>query len=636
MLQSIRDKSGSKIAYAILALLMAAFMFFGIQGYFVASGDTGVAKVGGTDISSGAYRERMNETLQRMRTMMGESFQSEFFNTPQYKRQVVDQLVDEELMTQAGAAAGVAVSDARLREEIGKIEAFHVDGAFDGKQYALVLQANKMTIEQFEQRMRRDLAVRELPSQIAASALVTEADVDSFLRLRDQTRSFRYLALNTPSVTAEQVSDEEAKTYFLKNPEKFATKEQASLEYIELNAATLPVPPADEATLRDRYEQQKATRFGSGEQRLSSHILVSVAAGAEAEAQKVALAKAEALLAKVRGGESFDAVAKSSSEDVGSKESGGDLGWIEKTGTFEPAFEEALFGLQVGAVSDPVRTDQGYHLITVREARSASFRPFEEVRAELESEYTVGEREQLYGERFNDLVDEGFASPGSLEPAAKALEASIQKTELFDRDSGGGIAMFPKVREAAFSDAVLLERNNSEPIELGENHVVIVRLLEHKPSLPRKLEDVLAEVKGLLAIERKGKQAKDAADGFYKRLRAGETLDALAASVSAQVTSAEGVGRNAMTHDAKLVTEAFKLPRPLSGKVSPALVQGGDQRHALLELTAVTDIDVKSIDAAARDAARASLKSGLASSDNEALRDALRKRVAIVVHEDRL
>ncbi len=128
MLQSIRDKSGSKIAYAILALLMAAFMFFGIQGYFVASGDTGVAKVGSTDISSGAYRERMNETLQRMRTMMGESFQSEFFSTPQYKRQVVDQLVDEELMTQAGAAAGVAVSDARLREEIAKIEAFHVNG----------------------------------------------------------------------------------------------------------------------------------------------------------------------------------------------------------------------------------------------------------------------------------------------------------------------------------------------------------------------------------------------------------------------------------------------------------------------------------------------------------------------------
>ncbi|MBI2399394.1 MAG: SurA N-terminal domain-containing protein [Xanthomonadales bacterium] len=636
MLQSIRDKSGSKIAYVILSLLMAAFMFFGIQGYFVASSDSGVARVGSAEISSGAYRERMNETLQRMRTMMGDSFRSDFFNTPQYKRQLVDQLVDEELMTQAGAAAGVAVSDARLREEIRKIEAFHVNGAFDGKQYALVLQANQMTVEQFEQRMRRDLAVRELPSQIAASALVSDADVDAYLRLRDQLRSFRYLALQAPVVGADQISDEEAKAHFLKNVEKYATKEQVSLEYIELNAATLAVPPADEALLRERYEQQKATRFGSGDQRLASHILVAVAADAAADAQKAALAKAEGLAGRIRGGEAFDAVARSASDDVGSKESGGDLGWIEKTGTFEPAFEEALFGLQVGAVSDPVRTDQGYHLIHVRETRAANFKPFEEVRSELEAEYAVSEREQLYGERFNDLVDESFASPGSLEPTAKALEAVIQKTELFDRDFGGGIAMNPKVREAAFSDPVLLERNNSEPIEIGENHVVVVRLLEHKPSLPRKLEEVSTEVKAALAIERQGKQAKDEADALLKRLRAGESLDALAASAKAEVAVAEGVGRNAMNHDAKLVGEAFKLARPAEGKTSTALVQGGDQRYVLIELTAVTDVDLKTLDAAARDAARASLKSGLASSDNEALRDALRQRVEITVHEDRL
>ncbi|HWT14313.1 MAG TPA: hypothetical protein VN581_00920, partial [Patescibacteria group bacterium] len=204
------------------------------------------------------------------------------------------------------------------------------------------------------------------------------------------------------------------------------------------------------------------------------------------------------------------------------------------------------------------------------------------------------------------------------------------------RDSGGGIAVFPKVREAAFSDPVLVERNNSEAIEVGENHVVVVRILEHKPAAPRKYEDVVAEVKSTLAGERQARKAKDDADALFKRLRAGESLDALAASTGVQVAVAEGVGRNAMTHDAKLVSEAFKLSRPAEGKSSQSLVQGGDQRYSLVELTAVKDGDAKALDDAARTAARDSLKSGFASSDNIALRDALRKRVDIVVHEDRL
>jgi peptidyl-prolyl cis-trans isomerase D len=147
---------------------------------------------------------------------------------------------------------------------------------------------------------------------------------------------------------------------------------------------------------------------------------------------------------------------------------------------------------------------------------------------------------------------------------------------------------------------------------------------------------VVAEVKAALATERHGKKAKEDADALFKRLQAGESLDALGASVGVQVVAAEGIGRNGMTHDAKLVAEAFKLPRPLEGKPARALVQAGDQRYSLLELGAVKDGDPKAADVAARNAARDSLKSGFASSDNIALRDALRKRVDIVVREDRL
>lgn len=636
MLQSIREKSGTKIAYFILSLLMAAFMFFGVEGYFVATSDNGVANVGGTEISASEYRSRMSELLQRMRAMMGTSFNADFFNTPQYKRQVLDQLVDEELLTQAGAAAGVAISDARLRDEIVKIEAFQVDGKFSPTQYTAVLQANNMTVEEFERRMRRDIAVRELPAQLEVSAIATDAEVEHYLRLRDQTRSFRYLLLDAPSVTAEQVSDDEAKAYFLQHASKFETRERVALEYVELDAAALVVPAADEATLRERYDEQKSLRFGSGDQRLASHILVAVPAGADADAQKAALSKATDLLARIRGGAAFEVVARESSDDIGSRETGGDLGWIEKTGTFEPAFEEALFGLAVGTVSEPVRTDQGYHLINARESRAADFRPFEEVRSELEAEYAASEREHLFGEKFNALVDQAFASPGSLDPAAKALEVPVGKTELFDRDAGTGIAANPKVREVAFSESVLAERNNSEAIEVGENHVVVVRVLEHKPAAARLFDEVVAEVKQSMAEERRTKQAKDQATALHQRFLAGESLDDLSAEVAVSVAVAEGVGRNGMLHDPKLVTEAFKMPRPAEGMASKAMTQSGDGRHALIELTGVKDGDTSAMDDDARVAARDGLRSGYAAADNQALRETLRKRVKVVVHEDRL
>lgn len=635
MLQQIRDKSGSKFFYTLLmVLIIGGMLFFGLGDYSFGGAQPFVAKVGSEIINENQFQDRLQEQQSRMRSMMGESYNSKMFNTPQFRRQLLDQLIDEELITQAGAGAGMAVSNAKVIEEIAKIDAFKRDGKFDTDLYVQLLKSNGMTPQKFQERMRRDIAVRELPMQINATAMVTAKDVDNFVRLRDQTRTFRYVTLVPTPVAPDSITDEQVKQYFQAHSIDYVTPEQVSIEYVELNGTSIPRVTADEAELLKRYEGQ-LNRFGTNEQRLTSHILIEAAESADAAAQKAAQQKADAIAAELAGGKDFAEAAKASSEDVGSKAAGGDIGWIEK-GSTEPAFEEALFALEAGKVSAPIRTSQGYHIIKLQEIRPAAIKPFEEVRAELEAEYI----EEAHVQKYTELQDELFAAAdhtsGTLEPLAKAINAQVQKTELFTRDFGPGIATFPDLRDAAFSADIKEDGLTSEPIELGKEHVVVIRLAQHQASRPRTLDEAKEEVRSLLVSEASTKSARDAADAALKRLLGDESLDTIAAGSGVGVVEAKDTGRQGSTHDAALVSEVFKMARPAANAATNGLAKLNASSYALVQLQSVTDADPSKLDEAARTAARDQMRQELAATESEAFRKALRARVPVQIDETKI
>lgn len=635
MLQQIRDKSGSKIFYMLLMLLMIGGMaFFGLGDYSFGGAKPFVAKVGDEIISENDFAERLQQQQRQMRSMMGESYNQKMFDTPQFRRQLLDQLIDEELITQAGSGAGMAVSNAKVREEILKIEAFKPGGKFDQKVYSQLLQANGMNPTQFEARLRRDVAVRELPQQISATALVSAREVDEFIRLRDQQRQFRYVTLVPATVAPETITDAQIKTYFDAHSIDYVTAEQVSIEYVELNGATLPPVPADEAALREVYDKNPQ-RFGTSEQRLASHVLVEVAETATAEAQKAAQRKAEAITAELAAGKDFASVAQASSDDVGSKSAGGDLGWIER-GSMEPAFEEALFALEAGKISAPVRTAQGYHVIQLREVRAAAMKSFEEVHDELAAEYVEEQRVQRFTEMQDQLFTSADHTSGTLEPLAKAIGAQVQTSEFFAREFGPGIASNPDVRESAFSLEVKDDGMTSEPIELGKEHVVVLRLAQRKPAVPRKLEDAKEEIRSLLVSEAASKAAREAADAAFKRLLGGETLDAIASGLAVAVVEANDVGRQGSAQDAALVAEVFKMARPAKGAVTSALAKLSESSFALVQLKAVRNGDPSKLDEAAKTAARDQLRQELSSAEADSFRKALRARVPVQIDESKI
>jgi len=635
MLQTLRDKTSGWIASAILAAVTIPFAFFGINDYFQSGTEAWVAKVGDQEITQQEFRSRFEEYRQQVRAQMGENYDPAQVDTPIIRRQMLDLLVDEALLAQVAAETGAEPSDEVLAEEIAKIQAFQTDGKFDPAVYKAILRQRGMTPRGFEDRMRRDFTTRDLQQQVVATALVSDADIDRYLSLRDQQRTFRHVTA-PPAAPAEAAPAEDAvKKYYDEHQDEFMVPEQVSLEYVELDAAKMEVSiTPDDASLRETYDQQK-NRFVVGEQRLASHILVKVAPDADAAAQKVALEKATKLAADARGGKDFATLAKENSDDIGSKAGGGDLGWLEK-GVTQPAFETALFALEQGKVSDAVRTDDGYHVILLREVKPEQAKPFEEVKADLAKEAVDSERERVFNEVSGHLIDAIYQDASSLEPTAKGLGLEIQRTPLFGREGGPGIAANPQVVKAAFSDPLRVENGVSDPIEIGPNHVVVVHIDEHKQPKARALEEVRAEVVTRIAAEAAAAAATERAKAFEKRLLAGESLDTLAGELGAPVTEAKDVARTSLELNPAMLGAAFKLARPATGATSRVMVELPGNSFALVELSGVVDGDPKKTDAAGRDSVRGQLVGAIAATERQAFIDALRRTVKVRLAEERM
>jgi peptidyl-prolyl cis-trans isomerase D len=568
-----------------------------------------------------------------MQRMYGKQFNAVDFDTPERKRELLDQMINEQLILDANEKLGVAIPPTRIQQAIMSDQNFQVDGRFDPDRYRLLLGASQKSPAWYEDQVRRDIAMREVPMELTRGAIVTQPQVDEYLRLRDQTRDFRYVRLDKPAADVA-IADADIEAYYKAHGDEFMTPEKVALAYVEVDAAKMQTDAKpDDAALQQRYEEQKA-RFVSPEQRLASHILVKVPANADAAAQKTALEKAQKIAAEAKGGKDFAALAKADSDDLGSKSQGGDLGWLDK-GVTDPAFEAALFAMKKGDISDPVKTEEGYHVIQLRDVRPEAVRSFAEVKDELSHQYLESEREREYSEVSGKLTDAIYQDPTALDAAAKTLGLTEQKTPLFTRAGGEGIAANPQVVKAAFSPAVLTEGNASDPIELGPNHIVIVRVDQHEKSVQKPLADVRDAIRKKLVDQQLAKQAREQADVLYARLQKGETLEQIVETLKLKIEQEKYNGRHAANLDQAIVSEVFKLPRP-QGKPQTGKVALPNDSYALIALDAVKDGDPSKLDAKSREAARNQLAQ---SSGNETVRgyvESLRKSAKIEIAEDRL
>ena len=607
MLQNLRDKTSGWIAPAILMLLMIPFVFVVDNSYLGGVGAGNVAKVQAPptwwrsapswwpvsllwqhhEISTEDFRTRFEQVRQQMRQQEGDNFDPRKFESMETKLRVLDQLIDEQAVRLAADEAGIVVGDAAVRDYITNIPAFQIDGKFDANQYRLALAQGTppRTPAQFDALVRGGLQQSVIPDAINDSAFVTSGEFDRLMKLLGEHRDVELAVLPAPEADTAPVSDSQIKQWYDTHAADFRQPEASTIEYVELDAAHMPeVKPADEATLRKLYEDQKA-RFVEPEQRLASHILIS--AGDDAAAQKAAEEKAKHLADEARAANAdFAALAKANSEDPGSKDAGGDLGWVEK-GVMTKSFEDALFAAKAGDVIGPVKTEFGWHVIKLREVKGGEGRSFEQVRDQLAAEQLKNDTDKQYSDLAGRLVDEVNKNPTELRAAAEALGLEVKTVGPFSKADASGIAANPAVQRAAFSESLVQDGTVSDSINLGNNHSLMLRVTQHTAETQLPLEQVKDKVVAAIHADRSEQAQQKAADAMLARLAKGETLQAVAAAEKLSVQPLPGLPRTAPVPTEEANRIIFTAAAPVDGKPTTGKLELADGRVALFAVNKV-------------------------------------------------
>ncbi len=583
MLQYIRERAQGVIAWIIVGAIILTFALFGINQYFSGGGDTSVAKVDGAEISQGQLQSATMQQRQRLEQMFGGKLPA-MFSDEMIRSQMLEQLIEQEILVQAARDSGMRIGDTTLAQTILDIDAFHEDGKFSNTRYQQLLRAQGMLPGTFEQRVRRDLLAAQFTGGIRETAFITGNEVDEYLRLKQQERNIAYLTVPIEKFKeAVQVSDEEVSAYYEQHSGEYMQPERVRVDYLELNIADIAdTIKVGEEQVRERYESQKIN-YTTPEERKASHILVQVSGDSSDEAIAAAKEKAENLLARIRNGEDFAALAKTESNDPGSASQGGDLGFFGK-GVMDPAFEEATFVLKKGDVSELVRSSFGFHIIKLEDIRGGAVKPFDEVKDAIRKEIQTERADKQYYDLAEQLANLTYEHPESLVTASEELHLPIKTSPFFSRNGGPGIAAEPKVVSAAFGDEVLARGNNSETIEVERNHMVVLRLKEHQPEAQRPLEEVKAGIVSTLKRDKAKAQATELATAVIERVRSGENPAELAKTLDIKWTDRQDIRREAADVDRSIVTDVFSLPKPGDGekKYKQVALPTGDQAVVIL------------------------------------------------------
>jgi len=587
VIQAFRDNIPKWLTGIILVLIIGPFALWGINSYFSASGDTSVAKVNGTEISPQDFQQAYQSRYQQLQQAFGTSFKPGMIDEKQLSQEVLRQLINETLLDQQVEKRHYSISDADLVATIQQIPAFQVDGKFSPQVYQATLAANGLTAAGFEQRERQGLNVNQLQNAIQASAFGTPQQLEIDQAVQNEQRQIAYATVSTKQYLDQaKVSDADIAAYYKAHDEQFMTPEKVALAYVELDEAQLAKGvQASDAQLQALYEQQIAS-FKQDETREAQHILIAVN-GNDPKADATAKAKAEDILRQLKAGADFAKLAEKYSNDPGSAKNGGDLGWIGRGSMVKP-FEDALFNIpKVGDVAGPVRTQYGYHIIKLDGIRSPSTKPFSQVRDQLLAEYQKKQADDQYFALGDQLANLAYEHPDSLQTVSKQLNLPIETVDDVIRDAGSGIAGNPVVRQKAFSDEVLTQGNNSDPIQIGPNHVVVIRVKGHIPSEQKPLTVVRDQIVALLKQQQATQKARQIAQTAEAALKSGQAITQVASKYDLKFTPEKFVNRTDASVPPQVLSAVFVSLKPASGVSESGTVALADSDQVVFVLTGV-------------------------------------------------
>ena len=594
MLLDLREYvRGSKpVKYTLITIISIPFVFFGVNTYFSGGGSSYAAKVDGVEVSLRDFEQAYFQQRSQLQQMFGGQIPEGFGDEAMIRRQALDSLLTQQALRNVVADNNLAVSDQTLANAIQDIPIFQRDGAFDADMYRRELQSRSMSPAQFEAGFREDAAIGQFRSGIVDTAFTLPDESKRAQALTEQVRVTDYLRLEIAAVRdGTEVAEEEISAHFEENSSDYMFPQRVKVEYLELDHATLKdaVAVTDEEIAE--YFNENRGNYIAPEERAASHILLEKEDGAEA-----AIAQLNDIKSRIESGEEFADLAREFSTDVGSAENGGSLGQFGK-GVMVPEFEQAVYALQEpGQISEPVESEFGVHLIRLDEIIPERGKTLEEVSDDVAEILKTDIADEEYLELYDQLTELTFDNPDSLEAAADATGLEIQQSDWVDGTGGEeGVLANPQVLAAALSESVMADANNSDVFEVGEKHVLSLRLLEHQDPRPKTLEDVREEITEQLRTEKAGSTLDEKIEAITAAFEGGSGLDTLAEEHGGTVYFDKELNRRSAELDRSAIQSLFKLPKPAdAGTVTESFVlANGDRAFAVVKavLDGPTDTD---------------------------------------------
>ena len=480
----------------VLALIIVPFALWGVDSYRKSGGVEPLATVNGEKIVQPEFDDAMKQQQQRFREMAGPSFDPAFFDKPEIKRAVLDELVTQHLLAKEAIQTGMSLTDEQIAQIIASIGAFQVDGKFDKKRYEEVLRDKGMNRFEFENRIRQDLLTRQLTDGYAQNGYASDTVVESLIRLNEQQRVVAVANIDAAAFARQvKIPDSAVNEYYEKNSQEFQMPERARVEYVVLSADALQ----SQTTLTDdeikQYYEDHQAEFGTQEQRQAAHILIAVAKQASEAEKQAAKSKAEQVLQEVRQAPAkFAALAKQYSQDPGSAANGGDLGMFARGAMVKP-FEDSVFSLKVGEISGLVASDFGYHIIKLLGVKPGKMQTLGEVRNLIVQRLKLQHANDKFAELAENFSNAAYEQSDSLKPAAEIAKTQVQGGVWLSKGQPPAGLWTSKTLQAVFSDDVLKNKRNTAAIEVAPNTLLAARVTEYKPASVRPLSEVAAEIR---------------------------------------------------------------------------------------------------------------------------------------------
>jgi peptidyl-prolyl cis-trans isomerase D len=503
--------------FLLFLLIFPSFVLFGIDGYnSMREKGAVVATVNGHDITTNELENAHREQVERMRSAMP-TLDVKVFDSPEAKLATLERLVRERLLQVAAKDLRLGASDQRLANELQQnpnIQALRrPDGTLDIDRYKQLLSSQGMTPEMFENRVRADLASRQVMGGVGITSFSPKALADVTLNAFYEQRQAQVARFDAADFAARlKPTAEDLTAYYQANTDKFQSLERADVEYVVLDLASVQkTVSVSEEELKSYYEQNMA-RLSNLEERRVSHILITSDAAAPAAEREKARTKAQQLLAEIkRSPDKFADLARKNSQDPGSAAKGGDLDFFSRGAMVKP-FEEAAFALKKGDTSDVVETEFGFHILRLTDIKSPKQKTFEESRATLETDVRRQLAQRKFAEAAEQFTNTVYEQSDSLKPVADRLKLDVKRANNLTRGAAPqehALLGNPKLLAALFSPDAIEKKRNTEAIELGANQLVSARIVQYSPTKALPFDEVKQRVQEMWVAEQSAKAAKE-------------------------------------------------------------------------------------------------------------------------------